>query len=234
MEYPMKLRLLGILTAFSLLGLHGAARADVAWETDYQRASALARSSGKPLLIDVYTDWCGWCKKLDTDVYPTPRVQQLARSFVMLKLDAEGHDARYAQALKATGYPSLYFVSSQNRMLGNFSGYVDANSFAGEMQQALNREAELKQAAPSPKTKTTSRRQAAPATAQFPAMPPGPLDWRSQPDLRKLASQTNSGGVFLLDDTGSIPLDDRARKIVAKSKKSSTKTPQWKTKRRTR
>jgi thiol-disulfide isomerase/thioredoxin len=224
----MKHKLLGVLTVLSLLGIHSAARANVIWETDYRQASARSRVTGKPLFIDIYTDWCGWCKKLDTDVFPDPRVQKLARSFVMLKLNAEGPDAPYAKAFGETGYPALYFVSSQNRILGNFGGYVDANTFANGMQQALGRDAALKQAQ---RSRAATSRTPAAAVTQLPTVPAGRLDWRSQPDMRKLARDSNSAGVYLLDDSGVVPLDAKAKKATTRAAKAAPKTRQRKAKR---
>src|SRR2546422_10861224 len=42
------------------------------------------------LMLDVYTDWCGWCKKLDRDVYGDEQVSRyLNEKYVVVKLNAE-------------------------------------------------------------------------------------------------------------------------------------------------
>ena len=39
----------------------------------FEQAMALAKQDGKPVLVDVYTDWCGWCKRLDATTYQDGR-----------------------------------------------------------------------------------------------------------------------------------------------------------------
>ena len=42
-----------------------AARAEVKFTSDTKAALSQAAKGGKLVMVDVYTDWCGWCKKLD-------------------------------------------------------------------------------------------------------------------------------------------------------------------------
>jgi len=40
------------------------------WETDFEKASSAAKASGKYMLLDFSgSDWCGWCIKLERDVF---------------------------------------------------------------------------------------------------------------------------------------------------------------------
>ena len=43
------------------------------WRPDVTAAMSEARRTGKIVMIDVYTDWCGWCKRMDRDTYANPR-----------------------------------------------------------------------------------------------------------------------------------------------------------------
>ena len=50
-----------------------------------------AKVSRKKILVDIYTDWCSWCKKMDEEVYSDPKVKEyLTKYFVIIKLNAEG------------------------------------------------------------------------------------------------------------------------------------------------
>ena len=107
------------------------------WDAGLQAAGA----SGRPVLVDVYTDWCGWCKRMDRDVYARRDVQEyLARKFVAVKLNAESNEtARYrgqtltARALASqfgvSGYPTTIFLSPTGAYLGNVPGYTGPEKF---------------------------------------------------------------------------------------------------------
>lgn len=116
------------------------ARAAGSWR-GWDAGLAEAGKAGRPVLVDVYTDWCGWCKRMDRDVYARADVQQfLSRRFVTVKLNAESSEAvRYqgkgytARTLAArfgvTGYPTTIFLSGKGAHLGNVPGYIPPDKF---------------------------------------------------------------------------------------------------------
>src|SRR5262245_22644244 len=61
----------------------------VAWR-GWDEGLAAAASGSRFVIVDVYTDWCGWCKRMDKDVYARTEVSDYLNShFVMVKLNAE-------------------------------------------------------------------------------------------------------------------------------------------------
>ncbi len=100
-----------------------------------------AGTSGRLVLVDVYTDWCGWCRRMDQDVYARADVQQyLARKFVMVKLDAEsGATAHYegrtytsrtlAARFGATSFPTTMFLNANGVQIGTVPGYWSPKDF---------------------------------------------------------------------------------------------------------
>ncbi|HRO46040.1 thioredoxin family protein [Agriterribacter sp.] len=59
------------------------------WLTLAQAEAGMATQK-KDILIDLYTDWCGWCKVMDRNTYTNPDViQYLNDKFYPVKLNAE-------------------------------------------------------------------------------------------------------------------------------------------------
>lgn len=116
------------------------AQTSILW-LDWNAAAEKARTTERPILVDVYTDWCGWCKRMDRDVYARPEIREyLSTRFVTVKLDAEANDpARYqgkdydsstlAERFKVTGYPTTVFLRSNGDHIINVPGYVPADRF---------------------------------------------------------------------------------------------------------
>lgn len=77
-----------------LLTLTFAAQAqEVKW-ISVEKAYELAKTDPKPILIDVYTDWCGWCKRMDKDTYAKADIASFINAnFYPVKFDAEQKDS---------------------------------------------------------------------------------------------------------------------------------------------
>ncbi len=93
------------------------------WTTDWDKGLAAAKAQKKPVIVDFYTDWCGWCKKLDKDTYGAPEIQKrLKDGWIGIKINPEdgtkrgtlaGKSVSYAdiaRAFKVRGYPTLIFL----------------------------------------------------------------------------------------------------------------------------
>ncbi len=102
---------------------------------------AEAQKSGKKVMIDVYTDWCGWCKKMDKDTYSDGSVADyLTKKYVAVKLNAESSktleyrgkaytERELAQAFGINGYPSIIFLTESGDPITVYPGYADAGHF---------------------------------------------------------------------------------------------------------
>jgi thiol:disulfide interchange protein len=114
-----------------------ASAAEITWASSFDEAFKAAKEKNLPIMIDVYTDWCGWCKKLDKDVYTADNVVQLSQKFVCLKLNPE-KDKEHGELFKVEGYPTIVFTDVNRKELHRIDGYLAANEFAAEMRKALD------------------------------------------------------------------------------------------------
>jgi thioredoxin-related protein len=110
----------------------------VTWLSDYDKAVAAAKKDSKLVLVDVYTDWCGWCKKLDKDVYADPKVSdKLTKGFVAVKINPEksSRAEELARQFGTKGYPHIVFVNGDGKKIGEIGGYVPADEFLKQLDK---------------------------------------------------------------------------------------------------
>lgn len=63
--------------------------ASIKW-LSFEEAVALNKKKPKMIFIDIYTDWCGWCKKMDKETFTDPEVvKYINKKYYAVKLNAE-------------------------------------------------------------------------------------------------------------------------------------------------
>jgi thiol:disulfide interchange protein DsbD len=81
-----------------------------------------ALQTGRPVIVDLWADWCVICTRLERDVYSDPRVIEAAKRFTTLSVDvgASGHPTFPDRYEDITGPPALLFFDSEgNRVLND-------------------------------------------------------------------------------------------------------------------
>lgn len=92
------------------------------WHTDLAKADALSKSSGKPIFaFFTGSDWCGWCHKLQNDVFSKQSfIDWAKKNVVLLELDfprkkqlpqeLAQQNMNMQQALQVRGYPTIWLL----------------------------------------------------------------------------------------------------------------------------
>lgn len=104
----------------------------------------------KPVFIDSYTDWCGWCKKLDKDTFSDPVIAKyLNENFYPVKFNAESkepvtflgrefindgksgkaHQLAVALMQGKMSYPTVIFLNEKGELLAPVAGYMVPKDF---------------------------------------------------------------------------------------------------------
>lgn len=97
-----------------------------------------AASADKPILVDFYTDWCTWCKKLNSEVFTDSAViDYFVNNVVLVKINAE-LDSATTKAYNVSGYPTLVLVDKDGNEIDRIVGYLPADEFVQKVDDYQN------------------------------------------------------------------------------------------------
>ena len=98
------------------------------WSHDFNAAQASAKGSGRKLIIDFETTWCGPCKTMDEWIWSDADVAGLLNAgYVGVKLDGDVEKA-LVQRFKVGGYPTMIVLDPAGNEIKRVSGYQSSKS----------------------------------------------------------------------------------------------------------
>ncbi len=123
--------------ALLLMG-SGHAPPGVLWEHKFDEAVKKARNVQKPIMVDFWADWCGWCHRLDQTTYVDPAVVRLSADFVPVKVNTEGgrRDVEIALKYNVSSLPTIAFLSPSGRQISRLNGFQGPGQFPFTMEAA--------------------------------------------------------------------------------------------------
>ncbi len=120
---------------------------EIKW-VSFQDAQELQKKQPRKIFVDVYTDWCGWCKRMDASTFQDPSiVDYINEHYYAVKFNAEqkepiewngktyknqGTGSRSTHELAVyllnnrLGYPTSVFLAEDLNLIQPLPGYMDA------------------------------------------------------------------------------------------------------------
>jgi protein disulfide-isomerase len=148
MEFMKKIAIT-ILAGWALLNV---AAAELNWMTELPKAQAKAKAENKLIMLDFTgSDWCGWCIKLNKEVFSQPEfIQYASKNLVPVEVDFPRAKEQSAEQKKANnalqtkydikGYPTIIVLNSSGDQIGEL-GYMAGGpkAFIEKLDQLKNR-----------------------------------------------------------------------------------------------
>ena len=128
---------------------------ELTWYT-WEEAMVLQKKNPKKLMVDVYTDWCGWCKRMDRETFQNPKVAAyLMEHYYPIKLDAEQretivfdgvefewrdagrngiHMLAYSLLDGQMSYPTIVFLNERTERIMISKGYKKTDRMLKELE----------------------------------------------------------------------------------------------------
>ncbi len=100
---------------------------------------ALAQARGKPVMLDLYADWCVACKEFEKYTFSDPQVQAALKETVLLQADVTANspeDAALLRHLGVPGLPTILFFDAQGNAqpAQRVAGFMDAEAFSRHLR----------------------------------------------------------------------------------------------------
>jgi len=107
----------------------------------YDAGLAKAKKEKKHVMVAFYTNWCGWCKRMDKNTYADEKVKKVLNgSYVAIKVNAESKEkvevggkkiteTDLAKEFRVRSFPTTWFLKQSGEKIAPHMGYADAPSF---------------------------------------------------------------------------------------------------------
>ncbi len=119
-----------------------AAAPTLTWQRDLHTSMTQAKTNNKFVLIDVYTDWCGWCKRLDRDTYTNSDViAYLNKTFICVKVNGDDPTLGnwVTRKYQVNGYPAIIVLAPSGQLKGKIDGYAPPTAFLQQLNDMLRK-----------------------------------------------------------------------------------------------
>ena len=126
---------------------HGQDHSQLPWfEGTWDELLAKAKAEDKLVFVDFWTEWCGYCKKLERTTFRDAAVAKEMRDILCYSVDAEAREnGKLVARYRPTSYPTLLFIEPDGELRERLVGFFDAKRFVAEVRRVKCNESTLSQ-----------------------------------------------------------------------------------------
>src|SRR5690606_9084944 len=122
---------------------------EIKW-LSFDEVTELTAKEPKMIFVKVYTDWCGWCKKMDKETFTdTQVIDYINESFYAVKMNAEDSNKKFkfrgkeyteesmARTMRVTSYPNFVIMDAAMENITQLPGYREPEPFLTSLNSLL-------------------------------------------------------------------------------------------------
>lgn len=111
----------------------------IPWVENHDKGLLAAKEAGKPAVMLLYADWCSWCKKLQNETFPDPRIKLLKDRLVFIKVNSD-KDKELQKKYGQNGFPLTILFDRKGQEAGRIDGYKDAAALRETLDRLIESE----------------------------------------------------------------------------------------------
>ena len=143
--------LLFVMSLFLMCGTLHAEGIEFDTQSSWEQIKQRAKEENKYILMDCQTTWCGWCRKMEADVFPDESLGAYVNEHfisVSVQFDKTKSDNDYVKSwysdaeaiqknINIPGFPTILIYSPEGEIVHKIVGYQPADEFSSNLQKSL-------------------------------------------------------------------------------------------------
>lgn len=98
------------------------------------KAVAQAKAENKPLVLDFHAEWCIPCRRMETEVFPSPKVAELLKKTVFVRIDTD-KDPELSEKFGVVGLPDVRFFDRDGKFVSKSIGFITVEAFSDQLDK---------------------------------------------------------------------------------------------------